>query len=239
MLFVSVPGKAGTPKGYEAKIVVPTNACPHFYKPHCLLYITKAKVELELNRLQAAGVISPVKFSDWVAPIIPVMKANGQIRICGDYKMTVNQIANSDVYPLPLVDDLFYKLLSAKLFTKLDLTHAYQQVLLDDESKKSTTINTTKGLFQYERLPFEVAAAPSIFQRLMESLLQDLPRVAVYINDIVVAGTSVDDHWGNLDKVMARLLSAGLTVRKSKCVFVTSSIEYLGHMIDAEGLHPS
>ena len=73
----------------------------------------------------------------------------------------------------------------------------------------------------------------------MESLLQDLPRVAVYIDDIVVAGTSVDDHLANLEKVMARLLSAGLTVRKSKCVFAASSIEYLGHVIDAEGLHPS
>ena len=127
----------------------------------------------------------------------------------------------------------------SSLGTRYALAHAYQQVLLDDESKKLTTINTTKGLFQYEQLPFGVAAAPSIFQRLIESLLQDLPRVAVYIDDIIVAGTSVDDHLANLEKVMAHLLSAGLTVRKSKCVFAASSIEYLGHMIDAEGLRPS
>ena len=231
--------EVGTLKGYKAKIVTKSDARPRFYKPRRLPYAIKAKVEQELDRLQAAGVISPVTFSDWAAPIVPVTKANGQIRICGDYKMTVNQVANSDVYPLPLVEDLFNKLSGGKLFTKLDLTHAYQQVLLDDESKKLTTINMTKGLFQYERLPFGVAAAPSIFQRLMESLLQDLPRVAVYIDDIVVAGTSVDDHLANLDKVMARLLSVGLTVRKSKCVFAASSIEYLGHVIDAEGLHPS
>ena len=162
--------EVGTLKGYKAKIAIPTDAHPCFYKPRRLPHVIKGKVELELERLQASEIISPVMFSDWAAPIIPVAKVNGQIRICGGYKMTINQVAKSDVYPLPLVEDLFNKLSGDKLFTKHDLTHAYQQVLLDDESKKLTTINTTKGLFQYERLPFAVAAAPSIFQRLMENL---------------------------------------------------------------------
>ena len=113
--------EVGTLKGYKAKIAIPTDAHPCFYKSRRLPY---AKVELELERLQASGIISPVMFSDWAAPIVPVVKANGQIRICGDYKMTVNQVAKSDVYPLPIVEDLFNKLSGGKLFTKLDLTHA-------------------------------------------------------------------------------------------------------------------
>lgn len=73
----------------------------------------------------------------------------------------------------------------------------------------------------------------------MESLLQDLPHTAVYIDDILVTGSSEDDHLANLDKVMTRLESAGLTLRQSKCVFGASSIEYLGHVINADGLQPS
>ena len=159
--------------------------------------------------------------------------------VCGDYKLTVNGVTKPDVYPLPLVEDLFASLSGGKIFSKLDHTHTYQQVPLEEDSKKYTTINTTKGLFQFECLPFGVSAAPAIFQRIMESLLQDLPRVTVYLDDILVAGVNKEDHLANLDRVMARLKSAGLTLKKSKCLFGLSSIEYLGHIIDADGLHPS
>ena len=100
-------------------------------------------MELELDRLQAEGSLTPVRFLDWAAPIVLVVKANGQIRISGDYKMTINQVAQPDVYPLPLVEDLFTLLSCGKIFSKLDLMHIYQQVLLEEESKKFTTINTT------------------------------------------------------------------------------------------------
>ena len=229
----------GALKGQTAKLFVPDDAQPRFFKPRRLPYCLKDKVEQELDRLLEAGIISPVKFADWAAPIVPVIKANGSVRICGDYKLTINQVAKQDIYPLPLVEDLFTSLSGGKIFTKLDLSHAYQQIPLDDDSKQFTTINTTKGLFRFERLPFGISAAPAIFQRTMESLLRDLPRVAVYLDDIVVAGVDEADHLANLDKVMSRLSDAGLTLRQSKCAFGLPSIEYLGHVIDAQGLHPS
>ena len=116
-------------------------------------------------------------------------------------------------------------------------TYGRQMNIITAISRKE--VYTTKGLFQFERLPFGVSAAPAIFQRIMESLLQDLPRVTVYLDDILVAGVNEEDHLANLDRVMARLESAGLTLKKSKCLFGLSSIEYLGHIIDADGLHPS
>ena len=100
-------------------------------------------------------------------------------------------------------------------------------------------INTTKGLFQYQRLPFGISSAPAIFQRTIDSLLQDLPGVIAYLDDLFVTGNSREDHLQNLEKVMARLESAGVTLKKSKCVFLTTSVEYLGHIIDKKGLHPS
>ena len=155
-------------------------------------------------RLQESGVIKPIQFSDWAAPIVPVVKSDGSIRICGDYKVTVNAVAKLETYPLPKVEDLFAALSGGVLFSKLDLSHAYQQLVLEEDSRKYTTINTTKGLFQYLRLPFGISSAPSIFQRTMETLLRDIPGVVVYIDDILVAGRDTDEHFNNLDKVMMR-----------------------------------
>lgn len=229
----------GTLKGMEATITVPPDSKPRFHKPRPVPYAIKARVEEELERLKEAGIISPVQFSDWAAPIVPVVKADGKIRICGDYSVTVNRVSKLDAYPLPRVEDLFTAMLGGKYFTKLDLSHAYQQLRLSDDSKKYTTINTTKGLFQYNRMPFGISSAPAIFQRAMDSLLQDLPGVVVYLDDVLVSGTSKEDHLQNLSKVMARLETAGLTLKQSKCVFLVKSVEYLGHIIDEHGLHPS
>ena len=98
------------------------------------------------------------------------MKNDGSIRICGDYKVTINHAAKVDSYPLPRVGDLFASLGQRKLFSKLDLAHAYQQIVLDESSKQYAVINTHKGLYRYNWLPFGVASAPSIFQRTIEGI---------------------------------------------------------------------
>ena len=98
--------------------------------PYCL----KEKVEKELDHLVDMNIITPVSFSDWAAPIVPVIKQDGTIRLCGDYKVTVNQAAKTESYPLPRIEDLFTALSGGKIFTKLDLSPAYQQVLLHEDS---------------------------------------------------------------------------------------------------------
>ena len=145
-------------------------------------YALKAKVEKELDRLQSEGIISPVEFIEWAAPIVAVVKQDGSVRIRGDYKCTVNQVSKLDNYPIPKTEDLLATLGGGNKFTKLDMSQAYQQLLLDEESKKFTTINTHKGLYQYNRLPFGVSSASGIFQRTMENLLQGIPHVAVRVD---------------------------------------------------------
>ena len=115
----------------------------------------------------------------------------------------------------------------------------YQQLLLDDKSQELVTINTHRGLFQYTRLPFGIASAPAIFQRTMETVLQGIPGICVYIDDILVTGESEEEHLDHLKLVLQRLEDAGLRWKRSKCQFMMSHVEYLGHHIDQEGLHPT
>ena len=173
----------GCYNGPPVKLAVNKDAQPTFYKARPVPFALRSKVEDELTRLQSQGIISPVKHSVWAAPIVPVLKNSGRVRLCEDYKLTINKASPTETYPLPVVDELFANLSGGKYFSKLDLSNAYLQFPLDDASKQYVTINTHKGLFQFNRLPFGVASAPAIFQRHMEMLLQGLPNVSVYIDD--------------------------------------------------------
>ena len=141
-------------------------------------FVFKEKVEAELVRLQNLGIISPVQLSRWDAPI-PVVKQDGSVRICGDFKVTINQVSQVESYPLPRVEELFATLSGGKQFSKLDLAQAYLQLPLAEDSKYFVTINTSKGLFQYNRFPFGVSSAPTIFQGCIENLLQGCKGVAI------------------------------------------------------------
>ena len=123
-------------------------------------------------------------------------------------------------------------------FTKLDLSQAYQQVELDDDSKAYTVINTHCGLFRFNYLPFGVSSAPAIFQRTMECLLNGIPQVIVYLDDILITGRTKKEHLHNLQLVLQWLSTARLRLKQEKCEFLVPSISYLGHKIDSQGLHP-
>ena len=232
-------GGLGCLKDVQIDLTMDEKVKPKFFKPRTVPFVWKAKVEEELTRLEQQGIISPVKHSQWAAPIVPVPKKDGSVRICGDFKVTVNQASLTEQYPLPRAEDLFADLSGGKYFTKLDLSNAYLQLPLSNAAKKYVTINTHKGLFQYNRLPFGIASAPAIFQRTMETLLRGQAGVSVYVDDILVTGATVEEHLRNLDAVLGILENAGLRLNKSKCFFLRSRIEYLGHIIDGDGLHPT
>ena len=122
-----------------------------------------------------------VTHSDWAAPIVILPKGDSQIKLCDDYKVTVNKSLEVDQYPLPRPDELFAAL------SRGDLTHAYQQMILDTYSRVYVTINMHQGLFRYTRLPFGIVSALAMFQCTMETILQGLTKVKC---DIPVTGTS-------------------------------------------------
>lgn len=222
-----------------AKLYLKDGAQPKFCRARQVPYSIREKVGKEIDRQVVEGILEPVKFSNWATPVVPILKKDGSIRLCGDYKVTVNQATNTESYPLPRIEDLLASLAGGTAFCKLDLAHAYQQVLLDEESKEIVTINTHKGLYKVNRLPFGVASAPSLFQRIMENVLQGLLGVSVYLDDILVTGKTTEDHLANLEAVLSRLETAGLRLKRNKCAFLLPSVEYLGHRITAQGLQPT
>ena len=155
----------GTLKNFKAKLYVAKDVKPRFIKARSVPYAIRSLVDTEIDHLIAQNFIEPIVFSNWDAPIVPVLKSDGSsIRICGDFRLTVNPVSSLDHYPIPKVDDLFATLSGGKVFTKLDLRQAYQQLALDEDSKKYVVINTHRGLFRYNRLPFGVSSAQGIFQ---------------------------------------------------------------------------
>ena len=213
--FAEIWGETrGTIKGVKASIVVDPAAQPRFFKPGPVPYTLYEKVGQELDKMEAEGTIEKVQFSDWAAPIVTVVKP---VRICGDYKVTVNGVSRLDSYPIPKTDDLLAKVGGGQFFSKLDLTQAYQHLELDEASKEFTTINTHQGLYRYTRLPYGVSSAPGISQRIMEILLRGIPGVYVRIDDILVSGKTQTEHLQTLRTVLQRLKEAAARIKKKKC----------------------
>ena len=175
-------------KGTTATIYAVSDQPPMFFKPRSVPYALERKVEEELDKLVQTKVIEPVCYSDWATPIVLFLKADGKVRVCGDYKLKVNRVSHLEQYPIPTLDDLCEK------FTKLDLSHAYSQRQLDDKSKEYVTINTHKRLFRYNRLSCGTSSAPAIFQRTIENTFQCILHVAVYLDDIIVTGATKAQH---------------------------------------------
>jgi len=132
----------GTMKGIKAKIYVNPEAQPKYCKARAVPYALRPKVESELKRLVSEGTIKPVQFAEWATPIVPIMKSSGDVRICGDYKATINRASRLDNYPIPKTEDLVATIGGGEKFSKLDLSQAYQQLELDEYSKKYLVINT-------------------------------------------------------------------------------------------------
>nr|CAX83704.1 Gag-Pol polyprotein [Schistosoma japonicum] len=223
---------------FQATLTLRQGVKPVFRPKRLVPYAALPVVEQELERLQKIGVIEPVNFSEWAAPIVVVKKTNGSVRLCADYSTGLNEALETHQYPLPLPEYLFAKLNGGKLFAKLDLSEAYLQIPVADKCKDLLTINTHKGLFRYNRPPFGVKMAPSIFQQVVDSMLQDLPGAAAYLDDIIIMGVDKMDLEKKLDQVLSRIDEYGFWLRAEKCNFCMQRVRYLGFIIDKDGRRP-
>lgn len=211
---------------------------PVFIRARSVPIALKTAVEKEIRRLEQEGSIYQVEHSEYGTPIVPVVKPSGDIRICGDYKMTINPKLQMDHYPLPRIDELFAALSGGEEYSKIDLTTAYMQVPLHPDSQACTTISTHVGSYAFKRTPYGLSCVPEKFQKIMEETLRGLPNTVVFLDDICVTGKDRETHKKNLRAVIERLAGMGLTVKLNKCNFLQESVSYLGFIIDKHGLHP-
>lgn len=232
----------GPDKGHckvaKAHIELIENAKPVFCKPRRIPPALKPAVDKCLDDLIAKKVYIPIKWSEWATPLVIVPKPGDKVRICGDFKVTVNHQIKVDQYPLPRPEDLFDAMNGGKKFSKLDLKDAYLQIPLDEQSKKVLVINTHRGLFECQDLAFGVASAPAIFQEIMEKLLAGIPGVIIYLDDITITAENDEEHLKRLEEVLKRLEEANIRVKPEKCEFMLTEVRFLGHIVDAEGVRP-
>ncbi|XP_062716781.1 uncharacterized protein K02A2.6-like [Aedes albopictus] len=209
------------------------------YKPKRPVPFTSVKkVDAELDRLQQLGIITPVDFSQWAAPIVVVKKPGGKIRICADYSTGLNAALESNNYPLPVPDDIFSKLNGCKYFSIIDLSDAYLQVEVNDDSKNLLTINTHRGLFRFNRLAPGVKSAPGAFQQLMNTMIADLQGVESLPDDLMVFSKTEKEHREILTALFQRLQEYGFILREEKCNLLQFKLKYLAHIVDESGLRP-
>ena len=225
--------RLGATKGFKADIKLQDDAKSLFCKARPVPYPLRQKVEEELNHLESQGVVKKVEWSDWASLIVCVPKKDGSIRICGDFKVSINRVLLDNPYPLPDTEDVF-----ATLGSKIDLSNTYQQMELMAESQHYLTVSTHKGLYAYQRLTYGIASAPAIFQSTMDQILQGMDKVRCRIDDILIR-TEPHEHLQVLDEVLTRLEKHGILAKKSKCEFMVPSVEFLRYHVDREGQHPT
>ncbi|XP_037047663.1 uncharacterized protein LOC119082294 [Bradysia coprophila] len=227
----------GVYKHGKVRLELEANTVPIFRKARPVPIAFQDEYKRQISDKIERGILKRVDYSDWGTPLVSAPKPNGGLRICGDYSITVNPHIKPVVYSLPLIDDLFASLNGGQTFSKIDLTDAYYQLELDEDSQKMLAWSTQEGIFVPTRMPFGISPASSIFHSIISKTLQGCKGAINLIDDILVTGRNKQEHLDNLSEVFKRLKEAGFTLRPNKCEFFKEQVKYLGYIIDKNGLH--
>lgn len=228
--------KPGTCVKTKAHIHINPNSKPVYRPRRPVPFAALQAVEDELNRLEELKIITPVQFSEWSAPIVVVKKPNGKVRICADYSTGLNACVEPNKYPVPDPEEMFTRISGSKIFSKIDLSDAYLQVEVDEESKRLMTINTHRGLYTFNRLAPGIKSAPGIFQQIIDAMVAGLNGVIAYFDDILIFSQDEETHIESLKLLFKRLEDFGFTIKDEKVHLMQPEIKYLGYIVNDQGI---
>ena len=205
-------------------------------RPYRTALAKRTIIETEIDKMLELGIIRPSQ-SPWASPVCLVPKKDGTTRFCIDYRQ-LNAVTVKDRYPLPLIQDIFDQLGGSKLYSSLDMRSGYWQLPMAEASIEKTAFVCHRGQFEFVRLPFGLANAPSVYQRAMNKVLGKFigKFVMVFIDDIVIYSKNKHDHRRHVEQVLQTLADAGLTLKDSKCHWAQTKIDLLGYVVSAQGV---
>ena len=199
----------------------------------------RERLKETLDEMEATGVIRKVdQPTEWVNSLVVTEKPKSKkLRICLDPRPLNTAICRKH-FQLPTLEDITTRLTGARVFSKLDANHGYWQIPLSESSQLLTTFHSPFGCYCFKRMPFGIKSAQEVFQKRMSQLLGDLPGVETDIDDILVWGTSQEEHNERLEAVLKRCEQINLTLNKEKCQFRVQEVTYIGHTLNAKGVQP-
>ena len=224
----------------EYSITLKEGATPYaLYVPRPIPFPLIKATDEALQQMVDNKVITKVEDepSLWVAPMVVVPKpGQKKVRICTDYTQ-LNKFVVREIHPMATVENSLGKLGDGKVFSKIDANSGFFQIPLSDDSSRLTTFLTHRGRYRYLRLPQGLASSPEIFAAEMNRILEGIDGVIVHMDDVLVYGKDQTEHDGRLEQVLQRIKAAGMTLNKDKCKFGEKSVQFLGYVIDGNGIN--
>ena len=224
-------------KGMTHRIDLQPSVRPFATAPYRIPYVHIPALKAEVAKLLNIGVLRP-STSAFASPAFVIPKRTGEVRLVGDFRK-LNSLTVPKRFPLPRIEDLLLSFNGMRYFTTLDLNSGYHQIPIDPDHVDRTAIILPFGTYEYLRMPFGLAYAPMTFQAAMQRLFMHLDFVRVYLDDILIASKTWEEHVQHVAQVLATLQKNGLTLNLKKCLFAKTTVEYLGFEIDENGIQPS
>ena len=226
----------GKLKNFQLQLAIDQEVKPVAQKLRRLPFSLQPAVEAKLEELLEQDIIEQVTGpTPWVSPIVCIPKKDNQIRLCIDMRQA-NKAIIRERHPMPTIDDLLHEMNGAVMFSKLDLSQSFHQIELDVNSRQITTFVTHKGLFRYKRLFFGVSCAPEIHQRVIQQVIGGCEGARNIADDIIIYGSTVEEHNRRLDAVLQCLWEAGLRLNQEKCRFGLPELTFMGYRLSKHGI---
>lgn len=214
---------------------------PHAVNPRQMSPNLKEALRQELMNLEQSGIIKKMDVSQKIittAPIVMVKKKDNTWRLCVDYR-NLNKVILPQPFPMENVQDLLRRLQGAKIFAVLDLKKGFHQMALTPDSAVLTAFTTPFGIYKYQRVPMGLITSPAYFQSVMSGLFGHIPKVAVYIDDIIIYGETEGEFKETLNTVLRVMQNHNLKCKLQKCKIGVDRVQFLGHIVDGDTIRMS